>query len=390
MLSTKILCVDDEANVLAGYTRQLRKDFDIATALGGDEAIKALENDGPFAVIVSDMRMPGISGIEVLARARQIAPDCVRMMLTGNQDQQTAVGAVNDAQIYRFLNKPCSAATLTDAIRSALEQHRLLHAEKELLEDTLQGCVKVLAEVLSLAHPSAFGRAVRVQHVARKLGEALNAPNRWQLEIAALLCQIGSISVPDAVLAKLQNGEALNEHERVMVERQPQLGATLIAKIPRLGPVAEAISWQAKRYDGQGSPPGDVKGAAIPLSARILKAALDFDALQSRGQVKADSVQAMVARTGWYDPAVLVALASVVRGEARAERKLVRLDQIKPGMVLDENVVNASDAVLIDKGQEVSPALLARLLNLGKTHAIKQPIAVRMDEKLTANLESAS
>ena len=160
-MTEKILCVDDEPNVLQACRRQLRKRFHIETADGGEQALQAIAGQDPYAVIVSDMRMPGMDGIQFLARAKELTPNSVRIMLTGNSDQQTAIEAVNEGNIFRFLTKPCPAESLAKAIAAGVEQYRLVTAEKELLEKTLRGSIKVLTEVLSLVNPTAFGRAAR-------------------------------------------------------------------------------------------------------------------------------------------------------------------------------------------------------------------------------------
>ena len=108
-MTTRVLCVDDDSNILLGYQRALRKQFQIEVALGGAEGLAAVRNRGPYAVIVADMRMPDMNGVELLAQVREIAPDTVRMMLTGNADQQTALVAVNQGHIFRFMTKPCAA-----------------------------------------------------------------------------------------------------------------------------------------------------------------------------------------------------------------------------------------------------------------------------------------
>src|SRR5438874_2087063 len=118
MASRKILFVDDDPNILAGFQRTLRKQFAFDTVLSGAEALDHLKKSGPYAVVVADMRMPGMEGIELLERVRAAAPDTVRVMLTGNADQQTAVEAVNRGQIFKFLNKPCDAEVLVRALEA--------------------------------------------------------------------------------------------------------------------------------------------------------------------------------------------------------------------------------------------------------------------------------
>lgn len=105
-LNNRILFVDDDPNILKGFQRNLRKDFTVSVAEGGQQALELIQSSEPFAVIVSDMQMPGMNGAEFLYAAKKISPDSVRMMLTGNADQQTAINAINKGDIFRFINKP--------------------------------------------------------------------------------------------------------------------------------------------------------------------------------------------------------------------------------------------------------------------------------------------
>jgi sigma-B regulation protein RsbU (phosphoserine phosphatase) len=123
-MKDKILLVDDDAMVLAGLKRQLRNQFCVETALSGGEALKMIEEKGPYAVIVSDFFMPGMNGIEFLCQAKKIDPDTVRMMLTGSDDMSTAIKALNEGNIYQFHPKPCPADTLGQAIQSGIEMYR--------------------------------------------------------------------------------------------------------------------------------------------------------------------------------------------------------------------------------------------------------------------------
>ncbi len=131
-VSEKILFVDDETAVLEGFQRLLHSSFDIQTAASGGEGLQTLDRDGPFAVVISDMQMPGMNGAEFLARVRQKAPTTVRMLLTGHADLHTAIDAVNRGQILHFLTKPCPKSVLVAAIRSGLDQYHTATEEKEL------------------------------------------------------------------------------------------------------------------------------------------------------------------------------------------------------------------------------------------------------------------
>lgn len=131
-VSEKILFVDDESAVLEAVQRLLHSSFDVRTATSGGQGLQTLDRDGPFAVVISDMQMPGMNGADFLARVRQKAPGTVRMLLTGHADLHTAIDAVNRGQILHFLTKPCSKTVLVAAINSGLDQYRSVLEEKEL------------------------------------------------------------------------------------------------------------------------------------------------------------------------------------------------------------------------------------------------------------------
>src|SRR6185369_15507325 len=160
-MSSKILFVDDEPNVLEAYQRNLRKRYSIDTATGGELALGLMAKRGPYAVIVADMQMPGMDLVELLVQAQQQAPDSVRLMLTGNADQKTAVEAVNQGHVYQFLNKPCPPEMLALALVNAIRQHQLIMVQRELLEKTLNGSINMLTGILAATEPQSFGRGER-------------------------------------------------------------------------------------------------------------------------------------------------------------------------------------------------------------------------------------
>ncbi len=124
-MSDKILFVDDEQHLLDAMRRQFRGKFQIVTALGGHEGLRILQTQGPFAVIVSDFKMPLMNGVEFLAKSRDVSPDSVRIMLTGYAEHQIAVDAVEKGHVFHFLTKPCDQETLTSALNAALDLYHL-------------------------------------------------------------------------------------------------------------------------------------------------------------------------------------------------------------------------------------------------------------------------
>jgi response regulator RpfG family c-di-GMP phosphodiesterase len=297
----KILFVDDDANILAGFERQLRKSFALETALGAKEGLDVIGDKGPFSVIVSDLRMPGMDGIQFLSRAREKAPDSVRMMLTGYADLDTAISAVNEGNIFRFLTKPCEPEVLVKALGDGVRQYDLVTAERELLEKTLRGSLKVLSEILELVNPEAFGRASRITSYVREVGKEMRVADLWQLETAAALSQIGCVILPEDALKKLYQGLELTGEDSQLFSMHPFIASDLLAHIPRMQSIAEIIANQEKNFDGSGIPMDNRSGEDIPLGARILKAVLDFDTLRVKGTGKIESVEQLAGRVGNID-----------------------------------------------------------------------------------------
>src|SRR3984893_8803672 len=148
----RVLCVDDEARVVEGLVLHLRKDYEVHTALSGDEGLKALKKSGGAAVVISDMRMPGMDVALFLHHVFNFYPHAPRILLTGEPGRDAAMSAVNNARIFRFLTKPCPPDQLKTAVEAGVIQHRLINAERSILKETLLGCIKALVDVLAIAN----------------------------------------------------------------------------------------------------------------------------------------------------------------------------------------------------------------------------------------------
>ena len=381
-MSQRILFVDDEANVLSAFQRQLRKEFRISTALGGDQALRIVEHNGPFAVVVSDMQMPEMNGVDLLAEVHRRSPDSVRVMLTGNADQRTAIDAVNEGRIFRFLTKPCDQATLEKTLRSALEQYRLITAERQLLEETLNGATKLITDILTTIAPEQFGHAVALRDSAAAIARAMAIPDPWEVELAAMLSPIGTIAVPPETLAKATSGEPLNTQEEDALARVPEVGHDLLANIPRLAEVAQIVLFQNKRFDGSGFPPARIAGDAIPIGARILRVVTDLAELESTGMSRATAVERMRAHRGQYDPVALDAAAVAGGIDATLGTSLeVRLNDLRPGQTLMANVETDAGRLLVAAGTRVTEPIIERLRSYARLMKIREPIPVRLPQR---------
>ena len=376
MSKARVLLVDDEPNVLNGVRRSLRGDFDVHTALSGAEALRLLEEGEPFGVIVSDCRMPGMDGIELLQRVSEVSPLSVRVMLTGNMDQETAVKAVNAGEVFKFLNKPCEVDALKQVVALAARQYELVTAEKELLEQTLKGSIKVLADLLAVVKPEAFGRTARLRRKAREIAKHLTGVKGWELDAAALLSQLGCVTMAPEILEKIAHGEPLTHREADEYAAHALLGADLIGRIPRLGRVAKIILYQNKNYDGTGFPVDDLKKDRIPLEARILRVVLRHDELHQQGLSEAAIVDNLKKSPGKVDPLVLEALAKSDHFLSAREVMRVFPEELELGMVVQEDVKTDHGVLLLMHGQEITPATKEHLVMFQKSGELTKRVLV--------------
>lgn len=365
-MSDPILLVDDEQSILDGLRRQLRGRYQVETAAGADLGLAAMAKQ-PFAVVVSDMRMPGMDGAHFLSVVRERQPDSVRIMLTGQADIDAAIQAVNMGNLFRFLTKPCPPDALVAALDAALAQHHLLTAERELLEKTLSGSVRVLTEILALTNPRAFGKAQRMRRVARKLADAVHHPSPWQVELAAMMSQLGVMTIPPDVLDRAEAGIELRDDERRMLAGMPEVTARLLANIPRLEPCARMIA-SAGAAD---VPSGD---DATARGARILRLMAEYESMVASGR-SAVSVLTDLRRQG-YPLAAIEVLSALEAEPVNHQHATMSIRDLRPGMTLEEDVRAKNGVLLVARGQELTHALLERIMNFNRLVGVTEPIRV--------------
>ncbi len=358
----RVVCVDDEARVVEGLVLHLRKDYQVHTALSGAEALKVLKQIGGAAVVVSDMRMPAMDGATLLHQVMSHYPDATRILLTGEPGRDAAAAAVNKAQIFRFLTKPCPPDQLKAAVESGVMQHRLVNAERSILKETLIGCIKALTDVLAIANPVAFGRANRVKRLAIEFADTLECRNYWQLEAAAMLSQLGYLSLPPQLVEKMYYGEQLTPAERTLASGVPDVASALLENIPRLEPVIQilvALNWT----DEQIARLGD---GTVGLGARILGLVLEYDTLVTQGHPADVAIQTLRPRACRFG-AELIEQFSVHlgAGSGKTEARELPLRSVTAGMVIMQDVRTHLGTLLVPRGFEVTNVFLERIQNFG-------------------------
>ena len=329
-MTEKLLFVDDEENILLAFKRQLRKKFDIETSNSGRDALYLIQNE-QFAVIVSDLRMPVMDGIQFLTQAKKISPDSVRILLTGHADLKTAIDAINQGDIFRFLTKPCPPEILADTLEAALEQYRLLTAERELFEKTLSKTVQLMTDMLGLSNPTAYGRAIRLRQVVKVLADNMDISQSWQFELAAMLSQIGCVVLPKDLLEKVYKGTPLKTNEESLYGSYPLIGYKLLKNIPRLESIAQMVKDHLRDLSSYADQRYSYKTDHIDLGAQMLRVATDYDRLTQNGETHAEAIQNMAPKTRIYDTEIVEALGDKAIFNATLDRTIAYL---KPEITL--------------------------------------------------------
>jgi CheY-like chemotaxis protein len=368
----RVLCVDDDAFLLNILTRTIGVDYEVLTSSSGAEALQLIENSEPIQVVVSDHRMPGLSGAQFLQAVREKYPLIVRVLLTGETDLAEAVAAMNQAGLFRFLLKPGTRPVLLDTLRAAVAQYQLQVAERELLQKTLIGAMRALSDVLAIANPIAFGHVNRIQELALAVAKQMKLPEQWPLEIASLAAQLGHIALPDRTLKRLYAGESLSPEESVQVAESALVAERIIKRIPRLGPVVDILSSLATGRRN------DASQASESIGAEILRVVSAYNAVERTTASRDTAVHRLRAQAGRFDPEVMKALTELLGLEVAGDETIeVPISRVCVDMIVAEDVCTRTGALLVPKGYRVSESFVARV---GNFNPDLLPTVIRMQK----------
>jgi response regulator RpfG family c-di-GMP phosphodiesterase len=356
----KVLLVDDDVAFLNLFENMAKNKLDVYTAEDGKQALKLLHACGPFPVVISDYRMPGMDGLEFLEKALEESPETVRILLSGQADTSVLLEAVNVCKVFKVLIKPCNKKDLSQALREAFVQHRLISAEKELMGNTLNSIVKMVGDVASILRPGLYDRTSRILPLARSIALEMNDPDLWATEAAASLSILGYIFLSEDLLEKLGRGQILtgNDHKNFKVHARDS--ARLISRIPRFEKVTEILSSQEEDYSLEITDAG-LEGDSLPLGSRILRVVSDYDRLLSGDRVIGEVVSILKLREGRYDPKVLGTLEKVLGEEAKFYIREVYPLGLEAGMVLAQDIIGKIDGKkikLVSKGQKLNETVI--------------------------------
>ena len=414
-----LLCVDDEPSILSALRRVLRApDCRVLQATSGAEALEILARE-PVAVIVSDMRMPGMDGAELLSRVRAQWPHTARILLTGYADMKATIAAINEGQIYRYINKPWDETELRVTVRQAaeryqLEQERLrlqaltteqneklqalnasleqrvnertaeLSQAHERLQRNYLTSIKIFSSLMELRSGVLAGHGKRAAGLARKVATTMGLPTEETQDIfvAGLLHDVGFMALPDTVLSRPVG--KLTPDELVEYKRHPVLGAQAFMALDDHQNVATLIRSHHERYDGAGFP-DRLAGQDIPLGARILAVVDTYNDLV-HGHLSGKPLTEAEARTlmqrgrgTQFDPEVLDVFLHVTQSQPPKVVRIepVALDQLQAGMVLGKDLTSPEGVLLLSAGQTLTANLIQRIRRYGAAEGLDLALQIR-------------
>ncbi|MFH1059074.1 MAG: HD domain-containing phosphohydrolase [Pseudomonadota bacterium] len=279
----RVLLVDDDSHLRAGLRRLLHRHYHLEEATDGRQALEKLSHDR-FAVMVTDLNMPQMDGFELLDLAKELSPDTVRVVLTGQADLERVLRAVNEGYVYRFLLKPCAPEELTQSVGSALEQFQRQQAARELaglrkLNQALEGIVMGFSRLVEARDPYTAGHQQRVAQLAEAIARRLGlAPEMVEsVRVAAMVHDLGKIYVPAEFLNRPGR---LTPVEFQIIRTHPEVGAEALKPLDFHWPISEIVLQHHERLDGSGYPRG-LAGVEILEQARIIAVADVTEAMSS-------------------------------------------------------------------------------------------------------------
>ena len=420
-----VLCVDDEPHIVSALRRLFRSSgYRVLTATGGEEALQLMERE-TVGLVISDMRMPGMDGSQLLEHVRLRWPATARVLLTGYSDIRSTIAAINHSEIYRYITKPWDDGEILDTARQVFE-HQALAQEKERLEalvriknDELTALnasleekvalrteelsqlaqklkknyltsIKVFSNLMEWRGGQLSGHSRRVADLARRTARAMevNDLDVQDIFIAGLMHDIGQISLSDSILTRPV--PRLNEQELVLYRKHAQLGEQALMALDDMQNVATLIRSHHERHDGHGYPEG-LSGEAIPLGARILAVADTFDDLQSghlssAGLSAADARQ-MIARgrgTQFHPELVDVFLQILMQAAPTTGPPPVMMAtaDLRPGMVLGRDLLSNEGVVLLAADHVLTAELIRRLRFRESRDEAKMLVPIKAQRRL--------
>ncbi|MFH1076273.1 MAG: HD domain-containing phosphohydrolase [Pseudomonadota bacterium] len=413
--SHTILLVDDEVNILSSLSRLFRKErHRILEAHNGNEALEILKQE-PVSVIISDHKMPEMSGLQFLEKAEGINPDTIRIMLTGYVDIATTLDAINKGHVWKFVTKPWDDTDLLMTVRQAIRQYELVVENKQLvrtinernielsklneelekkveerteairkinrkLKKSFIDTIRVFHSLMGLFDPELVAHSKRVAAFSREMAKRckkLDKSEYENIELASLLHDIGLISIPKNLLNRRK--DKMTPAEKDAYEKHTVLGHMSFAGIEHLEKVGMLVRAHHECFDGSGYPDG-LKEDKIPLGARIISVADTYDKFVHCFVMLEIDALAFIKKMSWtqFDPEIVIDFVEVLGQEVKARdtENVLSLKELRQGMVLSRDIETISGRMLAGKDTVIKEDYLKKLMAFNELDPITDRIRI--------------
>lgn len=372
-LKQRILIVDDTPSNIRVLNGILKDQYHVSVATNGIAALEIANSEHSPDLILLDIMMPEMDGYEVCKRLKASKTTSKIPIIF-----VTAMGKIEDETkgfelgCVDYITKPISPPIVLARIGTHLELKNAKNRVDQLLSKTLLGSIKMMSDIVSMINPMVFSQSSRLKKYASQIGQDLNLPGIWRLEIATTLSQIGTILIPNHILKKVRDGKTLTVEEQQLFNTHTSIAKELISNIPSLEIIGQIIERQRENPPDTDFNTWDF----VTTSSQILKLIHDYDKLIIAGRSQSDSFSILHEQKENYSKKLLAMLVELEGAKPENVSKMVYLKDLREGMVLLEDVICDSNVILVGKYTEISENILYLLLKNAKQREIREPMRV--------------
>lgn len=383
-----ILFIDDNMELIQELAAHFFSKYNVVTAQNGEEGLKILKHQGPFAAVICNIKMPGMDGISFLYNVRKLAPNTRRIVMSSVAEHETLIRAINKARVYHFIQKPCPPAMLEMIIDKAVNRYGFISAQKDMIAKTLMSVTQAYRDILAMTNPIAYSRSSHVASIVEQLSKILNLRNAWIYQHAGLLSQVGCVKIPPETMEKVFTNQQLSSIDQKLLTEYPRWSYELINKLPKMDLIAEMILKQQDDFNGPPMPEapklseeekmaikegtmeapepydyyavenltylGDITlRPPVEIGAELLRVAADFETFISSGHDIEGAIDALKLRNkdNSYNPLIINALYHVNLPEVTKKIIEIPINQLSKQMTFEHDVLSKCGALLARKGK---------------------------------------
>mgnify|MGYP001046684154 FL=1 len=407
----RILCVDDEEHIVSSLKRTLRKEAEVFTAQSGAEALDILKQN-EIDLLITDMRMPQMTGAELLTEVNNLGLDPARILLTGYSDMELLQQAINEGRLDRYMRKPWENDDLLAAVRQELHRRNLERRNAELtqelslknevlnelnknleakvnertvelrasyaqleasladLKQSQKATARIFYNLLSLSGQLGGNQAILTGKLCTLIArnKHLEKESIGQIRLAGILGDLGLLCMDTSL--RTANWYELTEEQRRIYITHPSFAVEAMAPATHLIEAATAIKFQFERFDGKGTP-DKLSGTDIPLAARILSVARDYirtlHGVMQKGRLSSFSAFKEIEKAAGhlYDPELVEILQDVIpqlnEEVVEKDERILSTSKLQGGMILSRDLFNSRSILLLPNGKRLTPSIIERL-----------------------------